>query len=94
MDPATLLTSQNQATVTLAQQQCLSRFEGLVPESKPERNGYVFLVSKTHRGNELYFRLHPNFAYLYENVTPRGEFLKALASLRNCNPTFHMKETW
>lgn len=87
----TLLTSQNQATVTLAQQQCLLRFKGLVPESKPEGKGYVF---HTHRENELYFRLHPKFAYLYENVTPGVEFLKALASLRNCNPTFNMKATW
>lgn len=39
------------------------------------------------------FRLHPKFAYLYENVTLRVKFLKALASLRNCNPTFNMKET-
>jgi len=30
---------------------------------------------------------------LYENVTPRVEFLKAHASLRSCNPTFNMKET-
>lgn len=92
-DPARLLTSQNQVTVTLAQEQCLSRFTGLTPERKPEWKGYVFLVSNTHRGNELYLRLHPKFAYLYENVTLRVTLSKALASLRNCNPTFNMKET-
>lgn len=59
MDPATLLTSQNQATVTLAQLQCLSRFMGLTPESKPEQMGDTFLVSNTHLENELCFRLHP-----------------------------------
>lgn len=39
MDPATLLTAQNQATVMLAQWQYLSRLMALVPESQPERKG-------------------------------------------------------
>lgn len=90
MDPVTLLTSHSHATVTLAQQRYLSRFMGLILESKPERERHVLLMSNTHCENEL----HPNFAYWYENVTSREKFPKALASLRNCNPTFNMKETW
>lgn len=43
--------------------------DGLGTRKPAWTEGVVFLVSNIHWENELYFRLHPRFAYLDENLT-------------------------